>query len=1244
MKLRCSSILKAALALVLAVILLAGTTVTGFSAIVDELAETSTDYRRSPYFLEGDPTQWNSATIMRQSAGGYYCYYEYNRNNYDYQKTFRLSNSASVDNSELFFANDAIVMTTAHWSSNNIKNGDWLDGSNWYFFYETASSSYIKIQRENNNNASNTDMYIVVFYPKTLLNNEEKPIIAFYTYLPDDTLQVELGHGFGSSWADVDMTESGGTWSYTLTGLDQTVTRDFCIKEVYGDFTTQTYKSNTHIDITNKSVTLNTNENNCALTTTIAGSYTFTYDVTTKEVSVTFPTSYVTFNLNGHSSGTPSSQIIPVGDKATKPADPIAPGFVFQGWYTSNAFTTQWDFNDVVTADLNLVAKWSEYVTKAGQTFYFDKSAYSEGFNGTPSFQFSTDGSDSTASGWLPGLTITNRTNVYYVEAPAGYSYLRVKDQASTPLTSDWGHITNAQATTITFNNVGDKFHGPALPYTDHYGQTSFYGSNGVVYFDNTITDWDIDSTKKLYFVIGNTDDYSMIQMTKVPDTEELYYIDAFDWTNYTYFAFALATGVPSSTHANPGFTNGILNNSIACTTLVSVYDLTNGEKDKSFIGFGLDNTDHPVLDFLWISDKAIDGNGVSTTTFDDPDDLQDYKNNGNAFEGDYLNRGITLSVTGGTADISGKKLGTDYKTTMAESGSTSDTYYFVRTSTVTLSNMIPASGYAVRIKVGNEEWATPTLDTSTNTDNDYTYSFTVPGGDEHDYAPVEVKVVYSAIVTVYAGVAVTQGTVSGLAIIGSSPVNESKSLEPNFGQVTMSASRNATVPEPAVVDTTKKEKYTCSIAQSDLSAGYLTLNASYPDGALSGTQFVGWVKSDALNTILSTELTDFHPISAGTYYAVYSHPVTYRYSYTSRDNSTKYYDQLSATNATYAELSSNVVDFATRSDEITTIGNTVSGLVSVFNTTLNFNTRTGTAADGSPLTATISPQNDDIVSTKTNYDLTLYSRLTSGISGTPSPLVSVSGNYNDPIDLTAMELKNGNKVFKPEGMSIVEHAGGGDTFYCWRKLNSDGTLGDVISTQANYGFSLTGNLDIVPIFGSAAGRTAYLEATLGSDPTTTWKAFVDRNEVTKELVTSGSSDLYNDTIVRFSNITNTSQGIGSNYTEYGVVILAQTGEGKSTKSAAFEACNSSATVLNYLEALKGLSSGKKNAKMNTETYGKAYAFYIPTDTLSNLNRAEICLILDNALFSGGQYIVASYAYNPVSSEYIISDSELHTM
>ena len=40
MKLRCSTILKAALSLVLAVLLLAGTTVSGFSAIVDELAAT----------------------------------------------------------------------------------------------------------------------------------------------------------------------------------------------------------------------------------------------------------------------------------------------------------------------------------------------------------------------------------------------------------------------------------------------------------------------------------------------------------------------------------------------------------------------------------------------------------------------------------------------------------------------------------------------------------------------------------------------------------------------------------------------------------------------------------------------------------------------------------------------------------------------------------------------------------------------------------------------------------------------------------------------------------------------------------------------------------------------------------------------------------------------------------------------------------------------------------------------------
>lgn len=53
------------------------------------------------------------------------------------------------------------------------------------------------------------------------------------------------------------------------------------------------------------------------------------------------------------------SQTIDKGDKIVKPADPTKSGYTFAGWYTSDSFTEQWDFDaDIVVSDVKLYAKW----------------------------------------------------------------------------------------------------------------------------------------------------------------------------------------------------------------------------------------------------------------------------------------------------------------------------------------------------------------------------------------------------------------------------------------------------------------------------------------------------------------------------------------------------------------------------------------------------------------------------------------------------------------------------------------------------------------------------------------------------------------------------------------------------------------------------------------------------------------------------------------------------------------------
>ncbi len=66
----------------------------------------------------------------------------------------------------------------------------------------------------------------------------------------------------------------------------------------------------------------------------------------------------VSFNTNG--AGTIADQIITVGGKASKPAEPSLYDNVFGGWYTDSTYTTPYDFNTAVTDDVELFAKWTK--------------------------------------------------------------------------------------------------------------------------------------------------------------------------------------------------------------------------------------------------------------------------------------------------------------------------------------------------------------------------------------------------------------------------------------------------------------------------------------------------------------------------------------------------------------------------------------------------------------------------------------------------------------------------------------------------------------------------------------------------------------------------------------------------------------------------------------------------------------------------------------------------------------------
>lgn len=72
----------------------------------------------------------------------------------------------------------------------------------------------------------------------------------------------------------------------------------------------------------------------------------------------------VTFAANNkdYKGTAPESQTIAFNTKATKPADLTCEGYIFLGWFTTYAATTEFDFDSNVTADITIYAGWEKLV------------------------------------------------------------------------------------------------------------------------------------------------------------------------------------------------------------------------------------------------------------------------------------------------------------------------------------------------------------------------------------------------------------------------------------------------------------------------------------------------------------------------------------------------------------------------------------------------------------------------------------------------------------------------------------------------------------------------------------------------------------------------------------------------------------------------------------------------------------------------------------------------------------------
>lgn len=288
----------------------------------------------------------------------------------------------------------------------------------------------------------------------------------------------------------------------------------------------------------------------------------FTLDITAKTYTVTEPKVTVTYDYNGH--GTNSSAQVGKYSNQTLLTDvPTADGFVFRGWYTDAAFTTEATATFVASADVTFYAKWDEAVTLTykyldGTTADVVENYYANDkvttlkavdFTfGTKAFAgwFTKDGSETGDYGkeFVKDTVLTQNTTVYakWIEPNAlmgtyvGYEiYNDSTCQANKTLTIDvFGKGTGYKEATVSNYNAQTGFfkYGSSYAYFDaenkmiviSYNTSSAFGSDTYFFFQadsvstsaSNLVSWNSNKTRLITFTVDGNETNVFLNDTAV--------------------------------------------------------------------------------------------------------------------------------------------------------------------------------------------------------------------------------------------------------------------------------------------------------------------------------------------------------------------------------------------------------------------------------------------------------------------------------------------------------------------------------------------------------------------------------------------------------------------------------------------------------------------------------------------------------------------------------------------------------
>ena len=95
----------------------------------------------------------------------------------------------------------------------------------------------------------------------------------------------------------------------------------------------------------------------CKLEDGGSGTFKISFKPSVQEESVYYL--YMMNNGHGPAVGATPDFVVDSVHRFSRPADPVAPGFVFEGWYRDSECTSSFDFDSAVSGDTIVYAKWT---------------------------------------------------------------------------------------------------------------------------------------------------------------------------------------------------------------------------------------------------------------------------------------------------------------------------------------------------------------------------------------------------------------------------------------------------------------------------------------------------------------------------------------------------------------------------------------------------------------------------------------------------------------------------------------------------------------------------------------------------------------------------------------------------------------------------------------------------------------------------------------------------------------------